>query len=754
MSDPNNSIRILVLEDNHELREFLAEALEDRGFSVVQAVTAGEALVKAQETPFDLVVTDVRLEGMDGLEALERIKEGTPQLQSLVITGYASEDDSIRAVRLGAGDYLKKPFGLEEFISTVSRLVAKVWEERERLKSSLSLLDTALWGLERVSTNHWSELLDASCITAKAAALLNLDAKACYEVQTELLLQGLSEQGSVPGIERLRNNLGPLVAGANSLASILVNEGLALTGQFSATGSAHPEVTQAMDLALRGVEPDRGDAAARQRAHLVLVGAWERAGQWDRAYEALSACSLEGTASERIGRESQALRLARRLGLADKLSEHCSRLVKLAKELGPVRRAALLVETGLEVLETEPATSEELLQTGGQLAHRMGLGCEVALARLGLIKLGKGERSWLPRCLQTLRQPRWLKALSASAFWLLPMLCQSKAPESDWILRRLIQTAPDEISLLLKEGGPELREPVLELIGQMGLVTSYQQVLREFARLSDDNLGELLSNTGGRGEPAFINLRLSSLGPFEVFVNGRAIAERDWGSKKMKFLFAFLAARAGQPIHDDVLLELFWPDSPMEKAKGSLNQACSRIRRTLRGAKGSKILLRARQTVVIDSGLDLEHDYLQTLELLSKAEQAEGQGQIERAMHHRQELLRQEYRPYMEACYMDWALERRGELERKLGDALRSLAAYGLAKENFEQAEEAANRVLSIDRTCQTSHGIAMEALLGRGRAEKALQQFEACEIALREELEVEPSIALLTLREKAKLML
>ena len=100
-------------------------ALRERGLTPieVEAVSSGEqALTKAMEVAFDLEVTDIRMEGMSGLEALEQMKQHQPDIGSLVVTGYSTEADSIRAIRLGVGEYLKKPFDLSDFLAAVEAL--------------------------------------------------------------------------------------------------------------------------------------------------------------------------------------------------------------------------------------------------------------------------------------------------------------------------------------------------------------------------------------------------------------------------------------------------------------------------------------------------------------------------------------------------------------------------------------------------------------------------------------------------------
>lgn len=92
------------------MRDTLLVVLEDEGFEVTGAANGYEAIEKIKETSFDLVICDIRMAGMDGLDTLATLKKSQPELKSIIMTGYASTEDPIRAIKLGVNDYLFKPF--------------------------------------------------------------------------------------------------------------------------------------------------------------------------------------------------------------------------------------------------------------------------------------------------------------------------------------------------------------------------------------------------------------------------------------------------------------------------------------------------------------------------------------------------------------------------------------------------------------------------------------------------------------------
>lgn len=105
--------RILIVDDEVDFREALAESLADAGHAVLQASGAAEALAEIERAPVDLLLTDVRMRGMSGLELLETARQRMPECRLIVMTAYASVDSAVRALRGGAHDYLIKPLDFE-----------------------------------------------------------------------------------------------------------------------------------------------------------------------------------------------------------------------------------------------------------------------------------------------------------------------------------------------------------------------------------------------------------------------------------------------------------------------------------------------------------------------------------------------------------------------------------------------------------------------------------------------------------------
>ena len=123
---------ILVVDDEEGLREFLAEALLTDGHSVTTAADGQEALDLLGRQGFDLLLTDLKMPRVDGLELVRRARADLPEMEVVVLTAHASVDSAVEAMKLGAYDYLEKPISSP----TELRLLARRALERRQLKSA------------------------------------------------------------------------------------------------------------------------------------------------------------------------------------------------------------------------------------------------------------------------------------------------------------------------------------------------------------------------------------------------------------------------------------------------------------------------------------------------------------------------------------------------------------------------------------------------------------------------------------------
>ena len=127
--------QLLIVDDELHVRESLSHWFAEDGYDVVAADSGKQALALLGRRSFDIVITDIRMPGMDGLELQHRILEVDPDLAIIVITAYASVSTAVQALKEGAYDYLAKPFDPEE----MTRVVEKAWEKQRLRKENLLL---------------------------------------------------------------------------------------------------------------------------------------------------------------------------------------------------------------------------------------------------------------------------------------------------------------------------------------------------------------------------------------------------------------------------------------------------------------------------------------------------------------------------------------------------------------------------------------------------------------------------------------
>jgi two-component system response regulator AtoC len=120
------SIRFLVVDDQQTIRKLCTTIAASVGFSCTEAASGEEALQFMQAQPPDIVLADLRLEQMNGLQFLEAVKQSVPQTEVAIMTGYGSIESAVQAMKLGAYDYVTKPFRVEELKLTLQRMAEKV----------------------------------------------------------------------------------------------------------------------------------------------------------------------------------------------------------------------------------------------------------------------------------------------------------------------------------------------------------------------------------------------------------------------------------------------------------------------------------------------------------------------------------------------------------------------------------------------------------------------------------------------------
>ena len=135
---------ILIVEDDDDLRPTLARRLREAGYAVETAASGPDALVAVQADVPDLVVLDVMLPGLDGIEVCRRLRADHPLLYILMLTARADELDRVVGLEVGADDYVTKPFSVQEVVARIRAALRRVRTVREQLAAGPGLDAEAL----------------------------------------------------------------------------------------------------------------------------------------------------------------------------------------------------------------------------------------------------------------------------------------------------------------------------------------------------------------------------------------------------------------------------------------------------------------------------------------------------------------------------------------------------------------------------------------------------------------------------------
>ncbi len=147
------STRILVVDDDESIRKVLLTILEEEGYSVDTAKNGREAISKSNRKFYNLALIDIRLPDIQGIELLSKIRDTTPKMRKIIITGYPSLQNAVEALNRGADAYVMKPFEMEKVLKTIKDQLRKQQEERvysqEKVKD---FIETRVKELEKEKT--------------------------------------------------------------------------------------------------------------------------------------------------------------------------------------------------------------------------------------------------------------------------------------------------------------------------------------------------------------------------------------------------------------------------------------------------------------------------------------------------------------------------------------------------------------------------------------------------------------------------
>ncbi len=131
-------IRVLLVDDEENFVQLMTERLTMRDYDVTSTLSGEDAVEKVKGYNFDVVILDMLMPGIDGIETLREIKSMKPLTEVIVLTGHAAVDTAIEGMKLGAFDYLEKPCETEDLVSKIDKAYERRAEQEERIRAAKS----------------------------------------------------------------------------------------------------------------------------------------------------------------------------------------------------------------------------------------------------------------------------------------------------------------------------------------------------------------------------------------------------------------------------------------------------------------------------------------------------------------------------------------------------------------------------------------------------------------------------------------
>lgn len=762
------AVTILVLEDDPTMRATVSEALEDEGYTVVAVGRGLEAVEAARKQPFDLVVTDIRMEGMDGLEALERVKMQQPEVRSLVVTGYASEEDTLRAFRLSAAGYLKKPFELQQLLDMVASLVSQRKAEQQQEKHEAKVRQTSLRALDALArmadlaTAPPGTLRQAGQLVAGLAAQAGFATHVCGEIRLGTILAGGREALGEESLAFLLESPPPYPVIHTILRHVdekwaESGEQIPLAARLAAVALGHSSVDpQWKARAESGAEDVVTDSTP---ASLLMVArALREAGLLDDARTAYQEI-LADPRPRGEGTEAWLglARLALTQGKPAEVEQAVGKAIAIARELGPVAAAMTGVEGGLLLARALLPQAADTLTAAGRAVHELGLPAATAQAQVAVARLtGRGMEN-LPAATEVLLAPSHAGELGEVSAWLVPLSLEQLAKQPDpryaRLVTKLVGDHLGQVGACLEAGelSPAARQTLAEVCqGVKGIPEALRHRLQADA---DPTVSQRAAALGGEAAAAESApwLRIFFMGTFEVFRGEERIADNLWRTQKTKHLLAYLALR--KKIPEDVVLESFWPGDVV-RGKRNLAVALSFMRATLKpdGPQSSELSIYRANGILCMESRQSWHDVEEFQSAYGQARAMDGAGDVERAVAAYRRVVQLYRGPFMDGCYMDWALLERTRVEQMAVDSMTRLAQLFQLQAKPRESAEFAEKALELNPESQDLHLLLMRAHIALGRPEQAVKQYEICRKILERDLGIEPSLGLVEAYHRARL--
>ncbi len=825
--------RILIVDDDEFMRTSLRTELEEEGFNVALAVNGTQAVTLAREGHFDLILCDVRMPDIDGIETISAIREVNPAARAIMITAYASADTPVSALKLRVDDYLMKPFSFSELLRSIRAALVRLRQKESmadgvahycgsfmkiirgvlfeskishltghaehvarfslRLGRHLGLSPLKMQNLflaallhdigyvelhpslmeKREFEEHDRELVKNHPVFARE---LLTPFRELREVATIIYChherwdgkgypQGLSGE-QIPVESRIiavaeaydsltstrphREKLDT----AEALGHLERESGKAFDGTIVETAKKILASSEKEDIEVLPMADENHDG--RISALLTLAELYMEAGDYGTALEAFSNAKelmKEGASDEMYARAEMGMidlmarqgkyeeALSQALGLIDHTT---ARSLQLLQALAIIKTSTLRIELG----RYDEVEKDLLLALKVLTLWESAIGkCQAELLLTALYALGgeRDSRKFAEHCGHFLSSPSAGECFKAfTRFEAITHAILRRSMEKNAFgeeLTALLAKAPGAAVKML-ESFPEDRDSLVrERAGAMIEKLAAQQsaglpAMKEAPQRSPDP-GEKASP----GAPQGHLLKVFLFGAFKVSTGAAFIESEVWITQKTRNLFAFLASRLGEEVHEERLIDLFWLEGG-KNPRHSLHNSVSTIRKLVTahlGGQGRSIIINRQSTYCLNARLvdfvdyiSFSDNYHQGMALLNESRHEEAIAALQKA----ESLYTGDF---LENSYDEWSDEVRIMARNRYTELLLTLGKYFADRQKYEVGIEYFRKILTVDNICEDAYWGIMISSIGLKNENEAIRAYQQCMKVLKREMDLPP---------------
>ncbi|MDQ7825185.1 MAG: response regulator [Candidatus Eremiobacteraeota bacterium] len=828
--------RILIVDDDEFMRTSLKTELEEEGFDVALAVNGTQAVTLAREGHFDLILCDVRMPDIDGIETITAIREANPSARVIFITAYASADTPVSALRLRVDDYLMKPFSFSELLSSIKAALVRLRQKESFIdgvarycgsfmkiirgvlfESKISHLQGHAEHVARFSLRIGRHLglSPLRMQNLYLAALLHdigyvelhpslMEKREFEERDRELVKnhpvfarellapfrelrevatiiychherwdgkgypQGLSgEQIPVESrIIAIAEAYDSLTSArphrekldmAGAVSHIERESGKAFDGTIVETAKKILASTEKDDIEVLPVANEKHDG--RISALLTLAELYLEAGDYGTAREAFSNAKElinEGASEElyaraemgmsdllsRQGRHEEALAMA-----LDLLDYTAQRSLQLLQALAIIRASALRMELGrYDEVEKDLLLALKVLTLWESAPGK----CQAELLLTALYALGgeRDSRKFEEHLCLFVASPsagQCFKAFTRYEALIHAILKRSMEKDAYLVeITALLAKAPGAAMKVLESLSEDRDFLVRERAGMiLGKLSAHQPAGLPAGKESPQkpaDTGEKASAASPRA-PAGHLLKVFLFGAFRVSAGAAFIESGVWITQKTRSLFAFLASRLGEEVHEEKLIDLFWLEGGKDP-RHSLHNSVSTIRKLVTahlGGQGRSVIIHRQSTYCLNARLVDFVDYISFNDSYHRGMALLKEGCHEEAIAALQKAEGLYTGDFLESSYDEWSDEVRLMARNRHIELLFTLGKYFADKQKYEVGIGYFRKILTVDNICEDAYWGIMVSSIGLKNENEAIRSYQQCAKVLKREMDLPP---------------